>query len=266
MDKVEKVDKLEMDLFFKNKENNIKSLYSENPDMESTLLLDLSNRYRILSLHKWYIPIFFEWSLDDLKLLEKANTNLIHDKMKSFANKHFDLLNPTLSALNHDTTKYWFITIRPIVSNISLKESEISTNFINLIKNIANSNFWANIWGCIEITAEKGVYGIHSHLICNTDPGNPTAKANCGKAGIINKGIKPRINNIKNFEFGEAGIDVEVNKGIDNSLGRARYIKGKKKIKEKNVDIEATRTFRLRNNIPPTILFKGEIPIEFEEA
>jgi len=216
---------------------------------------------------------FFEWSLDDLKLLEKAGMNLKHDKMKSFANKHFDILYPNLSALNADTTKYWFITLRPIVKELNLTENEIYQYFLKLINNVARSNFWLTVWGCIEITQEKQVYGIHCHLICIADPGNPTAKSNCGKMGVINKGIKPRLkifleknDEIYPFEFGEAGIDVEVNKGIDNTLGRARYIKGQKKNKEKDVDIESTRKFRLRNDIPPTILFKGEIPLELEEA
>jgi hypothetical protein len=273
MAQVEKVDKLEMDNFFKNKENKIESLYSDNPEIASALLLDISNRYKILSRNKWYIPIFFEWSLDDLKLLEKANINLKHDKMKSFANKHFDLLNPELSALNSDTTKFWFITLRPIVLEMSLSEYQIYQYFLQLIKNVAGSKFWSTVWGCFEITQEKQIYGIHCHLICIADSGNPTAKSNCGKSGVINKGIKPRLrmfvdenNEIYPFEWGEAGIDVEVNKGIDNTLGRARYIKGQKKNKEKDKDIEATRKFRLRNDVPPTILFKGKIPIELEEA
>ena len=260
---MEKVDKLSWDLFYKIELSKINKY--QDIDLKSLMQAELTKKDSIIRNNGWYIPQFFNLKLKELENIVRSNEELKRDKWKAFANKHFDLLNPELGFLNADTTKFWFITLRPKLNVNDLSEKEIICEFRNSIQHLANSDYWEMVWGCIEITS-AGVESIHCHLLCVQNKGNATAKKNPGKAGVINKGIKDRILNNSLFSYGEAGIDVEVNKGIDNVLGRAKYIKGNKAAKDKDVDISATRKWRLEYDIPPTICFKGNVPSEIDEA
>lgn len=209
-------------------------------------------------------------SYDTIKLYEKAAKEILHCKFKSSINKNFNEIFPNFKHLNKDTTKFFFITIRPKFVN---NEANIRVAFREFVRTIFSQCIWDYGIGCWEICQSGEFDSLHCHIISTLDAGNERAKKNGGKMGVINE-IKRVYNLDKNkkykniFELGEAGIDVRVTKGIDNIIPRMKYMTGNKKEKEKEVDIEVTRQWRLENKLP-ALFYLGNlnnIPEELHEA
>lgn len=250
--------------YFENKMKNIllddsKTIndYNKCNEMKNIIL-----RYKCFDLYME--------SYDTIKLYEKAAKEILHCKFKSSINKNFNEIFPNFKHLNKDTTKFFFITIRPKLLNekaanrVALKE---------FIKTIFSQCIWDYGIGCYEICKNGEFKSLHSHIIATLDAGNERAKKNGGKMAIINE-IKRVYNLDKNkkykkiFDLGDSGIDVRVNKGIDTIIPRMKYMSGNKKEKEKEEDIEATRQWRLENKLP-SLFYLGNIkniPEELHEC
>lgn len=209
-------------------------------------------------------------SYDTIKLYEKAAREILHCKFKSSINKNFNEIFPNFKHLNKDTTKFFFITIRPKFLN---EKANIRVAFREFIKTIFSQCIWDYGVGCYEICQNGEFNSLHCHIIATLDAGNERAKKNGGKMAVINE-IKRVYNLEKNkkyrniFDLGESGIDVRVTKGIDNIIPRMKYISGSKKESEKQVDIEATRQWRLENKMA-SLFYLGNIqniPEELHET
>lgn len=210
-------------------------------------------------------------SYETIKIYEKAAKEILHCKFKSSINKNFNEIFPNFKHLNKDTTKFFFITIRP--KFICEKNVAYRRAFREFIKTIFSQCIWNYGIGCWEICQSGEYDSLHCHIVSTLDAGNERAKKNGGKMGVINE-IKRVYNLDKNkkykkiFNLGESGIDVRVTKGIDNIIPRMKYMTGNKKEKEKEVDIEATRQWRLENKLP-ALFYLGniqDIPEELHEA
>lgn len=211
---------------------------------------------------------FFRKPFDDIFLYEKCIKEILACKIKSHVNKNFCNILPEYVNLDNNTTKFFFITIRPKFIDEKKHSRSILKAFVN---SIFKTCLWDYAIGSYEINKIGEFHSLHTHIIATLDKGNERAKKNGGKLSIIRE-IK-RIYNLNNkynqlFELGEAGIDVQINKGINSIIPRLRYIKGEKKEKNKNDDIEATRLWRLEHKIAP-IYYIGNvehIPEELHEV
>lgn len=223
---------------------------------------------KIILRYKCY-DLYME-NYDIIKLYEKAAKEILHCKFKSSVNKNFNEIFPNFKKYNKDTTKFFFITIRPKWIN---PKAHIRVCLREFIKTIFEQCIWDYGMGCYEICKNGEYNSLHCHIVATLDAGNERAKKNGGKMAVINE-IKRVFNLDKNrkfskvFELGESGIDVRVNKGIDQIIPRVKYMMGNKKEVGKNDDIEATRLWRLEHKLP-ALFYVGNIkniPDELHEC
>lgn len=249
-------------------DNQQEEIMLDKNGTESQIQKNFEKKQIILKYKCYYL---YKESYETIKLYEKAAKEILHCKFKSSINKNFNEIFPNFKHLNKDTTKFFFITIRP--KFICEKNVAYRRAFREFIKTIFSQCIWNYGIGCWEICQSGEYDSLHCHIVATLDPGNERAKKNGGKMGVINE-IKRVYNLNKNdkfkkiFNLGDSGIDVRPTKGIDNIIPRMKYMSGQKKEKEKEVDIEATRQWRLENKLP-ALFYLGniqEIPEELHEA
>lgn len=266
---VENVDKSKLSIKIKNK-NEINNYFDElynyiiessdlyNKDTYTKKLSDITRAKNIILRYYPDSVDYYNKPLDEIFLYEKAIKEILYCKMKSHVNKNFSQILPEYTNLDNSTNKYFFITLRPKFID---ETKNIRMAFKQFINNIFKTCMWDWAFGCWEINEIGEFKSLHTHIIATLDKGNERAKKNGGKLSIIRE-IKRIFNNNDNYKkimiLDDPGIDVQINKGINNIIPRIKYMKGEKKESGKGPDIEATRLWRLDKRIAPIYYCKED--------
>lgn len=249
--------------------NYFTKLIQENPAKCGELQQIRSKCISVSDNNPEFGMTLYKLPIEFIKSYMRADNDIIHCKWKSYINKNFSDIHPNLSFLDIDTTKYFFITIRP--------KWKTHSNLLGLFKLYIELIFDSVIFdwgiGCWEITAGEGDRlheSLHTHIITKLDHGNPSVKKNNGKAYVL-KEIKRKIKTIKFKQFlpiltlGDFGLQIDVHKGFQ---GAKKYICGDKKDASKQPDIDVCRKWRMENRIPNLYYLKNKdnIPNEIIDS
>jgi len=251
--------KVEITTYFEDHYNHIIATSDNHTTETYTKKISELNRARNIILR--YYPDSAEYynkPLEEIFLYEKAIKEILYCKMKSHINKNFSQILPEYAKLDNSTNKYFFITLRPKFID---ETKNIRAGFKHFVNSIFKTCIWDWAFGCWEINEVGEFKSLHTHIIATLDKGNERAKKNGGKLSIIRE-IKRIYDLNENYKklmvLDDPGIDVQINKGMDNIIPRIKYIKGEKKESGKAPDIEATRLWRLDNRIAPIYYMKQD--------
>lgn len=211
------------------------------------------------------------YDVDELKVWLKAYFRIMECKMTSDINQKFSKIAPHMAHLDRNTTKYFFITIRPKwLEKAPSSTAELLPIFRGFCDFLLKSSYYDWGIGCWEITAGEGSRvkaSLHTHIIAKLDHANPTTKKNNGKKGVeaqlIEKmtgaGFIKKYGDIvdlsgmvwKNHDgknIPGPGMKVDSIKGFDHEKV-INYMKGNKNDASKKPDIDITRKWRISNHI-----------------